>query len=351
MSLIGTSGLLCVISHWFTGCRAQTCLRSQARANGIKIGIDSRLIPYSAAAKLIAALTPRASSLVFPWQNLIDLLWKTRPARPREPVYIQGIEFTGEHAKSKLSNIRKWIKTSAPETGMYTTKPPNSSQIPVATFMSNLASIAWTLNLRGSDIPFNPVFQAYLFVEFDRAILFVDSAKLSPEISNYLQSIGVTTREYSDVWFFLRARDWGEGKVSVPKYLRLGDPHTFTCNRFSSPLTLRIQSLAASRPSGTPSPPRSWNSKRQSRTTWSWLDLSVHTFATEQQWSGGMHGSTRRLRVDTRSPSMKLASDSPNSVLAPNYIRGLPMKIYRHVGQMLVGQFSIGVSSDVDLLQ
>lgn len=96
---------------------------------------------------------------------------------------------------------------------MYTTKPPTAAQIPIAAFLSSLAAIAWTLNLRGSDIPFNPVFQAYLFVALDRAVLFVDSAKLGEEIKEYLEGIGVGTKEYSAVWPFLRGREWGEGKV------------------------------------------------------------------------------------------------------------------------------------------
>lgn len=164
-------------------------------------------------------------------------------------MYIQGLEFAGEPAKSKLSKIRKWIKNSIPETGMYTTQPPTPAQTPVATFISNLASIAWTLNLRGSDVPFNPVFQAYLFVALDRTILFIDSAKVSPEISDYLQSIGVTTREYSDVWIFLRARDWGEGKVSFPNSLRFATPLTLT---FSGSLSPRHPLYGSSQPHVTP---------------------------------------------------------------------------------------------------
>jgi Xaa-Pro aminopeptidase len=185
----------------------------QSRARGTKIGIDSRLISYTEATKLTTALTPRASSLVFPWQNLVDLLWKDRPIRPKEPVYIQPLGLAGTDASSKLAQIRSWIVESKPETGMYTTKPPTQAQTPIATFMASLAAIAWTLNLRGSDIPFNPVFQAYLFVALDRAVLFIDSAKVSAEMREYLEGIGVATKEYSEVWPFLRGREWGEGKV------------------------------------------------------------------------------------------------------------------------------------------
>ncbi|KAF8590921.1 Creatinase/aminopeptidase [Ramaria rubella] len=204
-----------------------------ARAKGTKIGVDSRMISYTLAAKLNAALTPRASSLVYPWQNLVDLIWKDRPLRPRDPIFLQPLQFAGEDAQSKLSILRKWIRESVPEMGLYTTKPPSAAQTPIATFVSNLASIAWLLNLRGSDIPFNPVFQAYLFVSLDRAILFIDSAKVSEEIGDYLESIGVSTREYSDVWPFLRGKDWGEGKVLVSADIPYTVPRSLTSMRYT----------------------------------------------------------------------------------------------------------------------
>lgn len=76
-------------------------------------------------------------------------------------------------------------------------------------------SIAWTLNLRGDDIPFNPVFHSYLFVGLESATLFIELAKVSSEINVYLQSIGVVVRDYNDIWTFLRRKEWGEGNVST----------------------------------------------------------------------------------------------------------------------------------------
>jgi Xaa-Pro aminopeptidase len=84
-----------------------------------------------------------------------------------------------------------------------------------AVFISDLASIAYTLNLRGSDIPFNPVFTAYLLVGVDgKTVLFIDGEKVPKEVKAYLNENGVSVREYSEVWSFLRAKQWGEGKVS-----------------------------------------------------------------------------------------------------------------------------------------
>jgi Xaa-Pro aminopeptidase len=79
-----------------------------------------------------------------------------------------------------------------------------------------LAAVAWTLNLRGSDVPFNPVFQAFLFVALDRTVLFIEKSKVESDIAKYLRDLGVTVNEYNDVWTYLRQWQWGEGKVLIP---------------------------------------------------------------------------------------------------------------------------------------
>jgi Xaa-Pro aminopeptidase len=74
---------------------------------------------------------------------------------------------------------------------------------------------AYLLNLRGSDIPFNPLFQSYLFVGQERAVLFIDTPKVNDEVGGYLKGLGVDLKEYNDLWAFLRRREWGEGKVCL----------------------------------------------------------------------------------------------------------------------------------------
>ena len=76
---------------------------------------------------------------------------------------------------------------------------------------------AYILNLRGSDIPYNPLFHAYLFVGLDSAVLFVENSqnsKVQADVASYLEEINVQIRPYIDLWTFLRRREWGEGKVS-----------------------------------------------------------------------------------------------------------------------------------------
>ncbi|KAH7339973.1 peptidase M24, structural domain-containing protein [Rhizoctonia solani] len=85
-----------------------------------------------------------------------------------------------------------------------------------STFISNLSCIAWLLNLRGGDIPCNPLFHAYLLVGVDKATLFVDARKLSDEVKRYLRELRISIKEVSEVWGYLRKREFGSGKVIIP---------------------------------------------------------------------------------------------------------------------------------------
>lgn len=89
------------------------------------------------------------------------------------------------------------------------------SNTPTATIISSLPNVAWILNLRGSDLPFTPVFHAYLFVSVAAAVLFVDRKKVNQEVERYLKDMGVVLRDYTDVFTFLRTGGWGAGRVSL----------------------------------------------------------------------------------------------------------------------------------------
>lgn len=75
--------------------------------------------------------------------------------------------------------------------------------------------IAYLLNLRGRDVPFNPVFQAYLYIGLEKAILFIETSKVNDDTAAYIHSLDVELREYNDIWTFLRKREMGEGKVGL----------------------------------------------------------------------------------------------------------------------------------------
>ncbi|KAI0762185.1 Creatinase/aminopeptidase [Trametes elegans] len=185
------------------------------RAENCKVGIDARLISYEKATALNNLLKPKGAKLYYPPQNLVDLVWRDKPPRSREPIYVQPKEFSGLGANEKLTRLRDWIRIQRPAVPSYSRSEPKPSQRQVASLISNLSCIAWLLNLRGDDIPFNPVFHSYLFVGLDSATLFIELAKITPEVESYLQSIGVSVRDYNDIWTFLRRKEWGEGNVII----------------------------------------------------------------------------------------------------------------------------------------
>ena len=115
-------------------------------------------------------------------------LWTDRPAIPQDPVEVQPMELAGETAAAKLGRVREALRARHCD-GM---------------LVSALDDIAWTLNLRGTDVHCNPVFVAYLVIEPEKATLFVRPGKLTDEVRDYLRAQGVATRDYDDVADYLR---------------------------------------------------------------------------------------------------------------------------------------------------
>lgn len=115
-------------------------------------------------------------------------IWTDRPQLPVDEVFIQPLELAGETAASKIGRIRaEGVKSGAD-----------------AVLVSMLDEVAWTLNLRGSDIEFNPVFVSYLLITADKATLYINQAKLTAEVSAYLKVEGVDTKPYGEIESDLR---------------------------------------------------------------------------------------------------------------------------------------------------
>jgi Xaa-Pro aminopeptidase len=86
--------------------------------------------------------------------------------------------------------------------------------LPVSASYANAHS-AYMLNLRGNDIPFNPVFVSYLYVGTKQTVLFIDENKIDDTVSKYLKAASVKVRAYDAVWDFLGSDELGNGKVLI----------------------------------------------------------------------------------------------------------------------------------------
>ena len=148
-----------------------------------EVGLDGWVNSYAATSSLISDL--RKAGGITMRTNLDPLaeIWKDRPSIPENPVEIQPLEYAGEDATSKIQRIRKALRPYHAD-GM---------------LVSALDDIAWTLNLRGTDVHCNPVFVSYLLIASDKVSLFVDEAKVSAEVRAYLEAHGVSLYNYNKV--------------------------------------------------------------------------------------------------------------------------------------------------------
>lgn len=154
-----------------------------------EVGLDGWVNSYSSTSGLIADLRKAGGITVRTNFDPLEEIWKDRPSIPLKPVEIQPMEFAGEDVSSKIKRIRQALRAQHAD-GM---------------LVSALDDIAWTLNLRGTDVHCVPVFVSYLLIASDKVSLFVDEAKVSSEIRAYLEFNGVSIYKYNKVEEGLKA--------------------------------------------------------------------------------------------------------------------------------------------------
>ena len=161
------------IAEWLT----------QVLKGNAKVGIDGEIFTISAATALEEELCNIGDLKISVETDPLKDIWTDRPAIPMDKVMAQPLEYAGETAESKISRIRKEMVAKRVD----------------ALLVSTLDDIAWTLNMRGTDVHCNPVFVAYLLIGHDDATLFVNPEKLTAEVANYLDGIGVSVDRYESV--------------------------------------------------------------------------------------------------------------------------------------------------------
>lgn len=179
---------------------------AEESAGGKTVGVDPSLIGSSTAEKLDEKIKKSGGAgLEAVTDNLVDLVWgKDRPSKPSEPVVLLADKYAGKDTGAKLEDLRKEI-----------TKKKAKGFV-----VSMLDEIAWLFNLRGNDIPYNPVFFSYAIVTPDKATLYVDSSKLSDEAKRYLSKYSVTVRPYEnffdDIKSLIASFQQPQGETTAP---------------------------------------------------------------------------------------------------------------------------------------
>ncbi len=160
-------------------------------AESSEIGVDGMCMTYAECSDLKTDLKHNGGITVRTNLDILDRIWTDRPSVPLNPVSIQPIEYAGESCHDKLGRIRSNLLRRGAG-GM---------------LMTQLDDIAWTLNLRGTDVHCTPVFVAWLIVAEEVAVLYIKDEKLSPEVIEYLNAEGVAIDNYDNIIDALNSYD------------------------------------------------------------------------------------------------------------------------------------------------
>lgn len=148
-----------------------------------EVAVDGMVYTESAVRRLAEELRQAGGYTLRTNLDPLKQIWHERPPMPMSPVEIHPLEYAGVPAREKLAQVRRALAEQHAD-GM---------------LLTQLDDIAWTLNIRGKDVPCIPVVLSYLLIGSERATLFVDSRKVSDEVKAYLMSEGVDTDEYANV--------------------------------------------------------------------------------------------------------------------------------------------------------
>ena len=165
--------------------------RKLSSKSGAVVGIDGMVNSVDTVEALEDELRKQGGITIRTNFDPLDIIWNDRPCIPDNKVEIHPMKYAGETAESKMKRIREELKRLHA----------------VGMLVSALDDIAWTLNLRGSDVHCNPVFVSYLLIAETEATLYIDENKLDDESAAYLKGIGVKVDDYGNVAKGLKSYD------------------------------------------------------------------------------------------------------------------------------------------------
>ena len=153
-----------------------------------EVGIDGMVSATNEVRQLMAELRKENGLTLRTNIDPLRLIWTDRPAIPQNPVEIYPLQYAGESTRDKIARIRQALRQQHAD-GM---------------LMASLDDIAWTLNLRGTDVHCNPVFVSYLLITQKTVTLYINKVKLPAEVAAYLKAENIQVDDYEQVQNGLR---------------------------------------------------------------------------------------------------------------------------------------------------
>ena len=151
------------------------------------VGFDGKIFPQSDYRQLEESLKNKDIKFVEEY-DLVGELWTDRPALPSSKAFVLDVKYAGKTAKEKIDEVREEM---------------NKKEVDYF-LLGSLDDIAWVYNIRGNDVACNPVIISYALISKDKALLFVDKAKIDNEAEAYLKENGVEIEDYNRVIDYVR---------------------------------------------------------------------------------------------------------------------------------------------------
>lgn len=160
---------------------------SQAMPEGGTLGFDGRVINELLGEEMEAAVAARHAKIAY-GEDLVGMIWADRPALSREPVWILDEKYCGKSAAEKIADLRAAMREAGADVHVLTA----------------LDDIVWLLNIRGNDVPCNPVVLSYLAVTETEVLLFIQEEALDDSARSYLESLGVAVKPYDSIYDYVK---------------------------------------------------------------------------------------------------------------------------------------------------
>ncbi len=152
-----------------------------------KLGLDGRVINSRLGIKLEERLKEKNASISY-HRDIVDEIWEDRPALSCEPAFLLDIRYAGKSRKEKLEDLRKKLEEEKADVFILTC----------------LDDIAWLFNIRGNDIPYNPVVLSYVIITKEKGYFFVNEGVLNTEIKEAFQVDQIEIMPYDAIYDFVK---------------------------------------------------------------------------------------------------------------------------------------------------
>lgn len=159
----------------------------QNMKSGGSVGTDESCVSVNQFRSMLQKLD-RSGIILQESGDLLNEIWTDRPTLPDSSIYEHELKFACTDRKTKIAAICSELEKSGADLQIITA----------------LDDLAWSFNLRGTDVECNPVFMAYAAISKEETILFLEDLKLPSELKTKLENEGIEIRTYHKLTHFLR---------------------------------------------------------------------------------------------------------------------------------------------------